>query len=191
MCHVIITWCVDISIKRFSKEQWSFWCIVCAYSMHGSGDNQPNVQKSKIQSYSVEHCTRNEELDLFNQRVLKFLFKQRKHSHQPLYFSFVSLFLLDLVTRTLRQWWVWTYHNLHICGGPGVEIEGYSVAYFDRITVFEVPYCWTSVKSGAHTRFVDAWISNESTKCVWAPPLTEVQRYGASNAAMRSKYATE
>ena len=24
--------------------------------MHGSGDNQPNVQKSKIQSYSVEHC---------------------------------------------------------------------------------------------------------------------------------------
>ena len=27
--------------------------------MHGSGDNQskPNVQKSKIQSYSVVHCT--------------------------------------------------------------------------------------------------------------------------------------
>ena len=25
--------------------------------MHGSGDNQLNVQKSKIQSYSVEHCT--------------------------------------------------------------------------------------------------------------------------------------
>ena len=25
--------------------------------MHGSGDNQPNVQKSKIQSYSVEHCS--------------------------------------------------------------------------------------------------------------------------------------
>ena len=24
--------------------------------MHGSGDNQPNVQKSKIQSYSVEQC---------------------------------------------------------------------------------------------------------------------------------------
>jgi len=54
---VIITWYVDISIKRFSKGQWSFWCIVCAYSMHGSGDNQPNVHKSKIQSYSVEHCT--------------------------------------------------------------------------------------------------------------------------------------
>ena len=28
--------------------------------MHGSGDDQPNVQKSKIQSYSVEHCTPNE-----------------------------------------------------------------------------------------------------------------------------------
>ena len=24
--------------------------------MHGSGDDQQNVQKSKIQSYSVEHC---------------------------------------------------------------------------------------------------------------------------------------
>ena len=34
-----------------------FDVFVCAYSMHGSGDNQPNVQKSKIQSYSVEHCT--------------------------------------------------------------------------------------------------------------------------------------
>ena len=34
-----------------------FDVFVCAYSMHGSGDNQPNVQKSKIQFYSVEHCT--------------------------------------------------------------------------------------------------------------------------------------
>ena len=32
--------------------------------MHGSGDNQPNVQKSKIQSYSVEHCTFFEHLEL-------------------------------------------------------------------------------------------------------------------------------
>ena len=31
-----------------------------------------------------------------------------------------------------------------------VEIEDYSVAYFDRITVFEVPYRWTSIKGGAH-----------------------------------------
>ena len=28
---------------------------VCAYSMHGSGDNQTNVQKIK-NPYSVEHC---------------------------------------------------------------------------------------------------------------------------------------
>ena len=45
-----------------------------------------------------------------------------------------------------------------------VEIEGYSVAYFDRIAAFEAPYHRTSVKSGAHTRFVDASISNESTR---------------------------
>ena len=37
-----------------------------------------------------------------------------------------------------------------------VEIEGYSVAYFDLIVVFEALYCWTSVKGGAHMCFVDA-----------------------------------
>ena len=37
-----------------------------------------------------------------------------------------------------------------------VEIEGYSVVYFNDIAVFEVPYHWTSVKGGgAHTRFMD------------------------------------
>ena len=72
-----------------------------------------------------------------------------------------------------------------------VEIEGYFVAYFDRIAAFEVLYRWTSVKGGAHTRFVDEWITNKSMKRVWAPPLMEVQRYGTSKAAMRSKYTTE
>ena len=64
-----------------------------------------------------------------------------------------------------------------------VEIEGYSVVYFDRIAMFEAPYRWTSVKDGGHMCFVDAWISNKSTKCIWAPPLTEVQRYGTLNTA--------
>ena len=72
-----------------------------------------------------------------------------------------------------------------------VEIDGYSIAYFDRIAVFEVPYRWTSVKGSAHMCFVDAWISNKSTKHIWAPPLTEVQEYGASNTAMQSKYVTK
>ena len=72
-----------------------------------------------------------------------------------------------------------------------VEIEGYSVAYFDRIAVFEALYHWTSIKGGAHTRFVDAWMSNESTKRIWAPPLTEVQRYGTSKVVIALKYATE
>ena len=66
-----------------------------------------------------------------------------------------------------------------------------SVAYFDHIAVFEVPYCWTSVKGGAHTRFMDVWIAHEATKHKWAPPFTEVQRYGASKAMMWSKYTTE
>ena len=37
-----------------------------------------------------------------------------------------------------------------------LEIEGYSVAYFDRIAAFEALYCWTSVKGGTHMRFVDS-----------------------------------
>ena len=32
-----------------------------------------------------------------------------------------------------------------------VEIDDYSVAYFDHIAVFEAPYRWTSVKGEAHT----------------------------------------
>ena len=72
-----------------------------------------------------------------------------------------------------------------------VEIEGYSIAYFDHIAAFEVPYYWTSGKGGAHMHFVDSLDIHASTKHVWAPPLTEVQQYGASNAAMRLKYATE
>ena len=72
-----------------------------------------------------------------------------------------------------------------------VEIEGYSVAYFDHFTTFEVPYHWTSIKGGAHMSFVDSLDIHASTKHVQAPPLTEVQRYGASITAMQSKYATE
>ena len=72
-----------------------------------------------------------------------------------------------------------------------LEIEGYSVAYFDHIAAFEVPYCWTSVKGGAHTRFVDSLDIHATTKCIWAPPLMEDQQYGALKEAMRLKYATE
>ena len=72
-----------------------------------------------------------------------------------------------------------------------VEIEGYSVVYFDRIAAFEVPYCWTSIKGGAHMRFVDLLDIHASTKRIWALPLVEVQWYGASKAAMRSQYVTE
>ena len=63
-----------------------------------------------------------------------------------------------------------------------VEIEGYSVACFDRIAVLEAPYRWASIKGGAHTCFVATWISNESMKRIWTSPLTEVQWYSASKA---------
>ena len=47
-----------------------------------------------------------------------------------------------------------------------VEIEGYSVVYFDRIAAFEVPYHGTSVKGGAHMRFVDLLDIHASMKRV-------------------------
>ena len=72
-----------------------------------------------------------------------------------------------------------------------VEIEGYSVAYFDHIAAFDVPYLWTSIKGGAYKRSVDLWDVHASTYHVWAPPLTEVQRYGGLKAAIQSKYTTE
>ena len=58
-----------------------------------------------------------------------------------------------------------------------VEIEGYFVAYFDRFAAFKVPYRWTSVKGGAHMRFIDSLDIHASAKHVWALPLTGVQRY--------------
>ena len=67
----------------------------------------------------------------------------------------------------------------------------YFVVYFEHIAAFETLYHWTSVKGGAHTRFIDLLDIHASTKLIWSPTLTEVQRYGTSKAAMRSKYATE
>ena len=45
-----------------------------------------------------------------------------------------------------------------------VEIEHYSVAYFDRITVFEVLKCRTSVKGGAHICCVNVISIHEFTQ---------------------------
>ena len=36
-----------------------------------------------------------------------------------------------------------------------VETEHYLIAYFDHVTAFEALYHGTSIKGGAHTRYVD------------------------------------
>ena len=54
-----------------------------------------------------------------------------------------------------------------------IEIEYYSVAYFEHITEFHTLERWTFAKGGAHMRNVNARISDVSTKRVWAPPLAE------------------
>ena len=75
-----------------------------------------------------------------------------------------------------------TVGNLQTTWHFHVEIEDYSVAYFNCILVFEVaelPWSLYVLRR--------AWISNESTKCIWALPLMEGQQYGTLNAVMRSK----
>ena len=63
-----------------------------------------------------------------------------------------------------------------------VEIEGYFVMYFDRIAVFEAPYCWTSVKGEAHMCFVDSLDIHASTKHIWALPRSSaIQHFKHSN----------
>ena len=69
--------------------------------------------------------------------------------------------------------------------------SAYSVAYSDRVTVFGALYRSTSVKGGAHTRYVDLSGIDAALLRVWAPPLTEILRYSAPNTVTRSKYATE
>ena len=62
--------------------------------------------------------------------------------------------------------------------------------YFSCIAAFEVLYRWTSIKGGSHMSFVDLLDIHASTKRIWTLP-SEVQWYGASNAAMRLNYAME
>ena len=71
-----------------------------------------------------------------------------------------------------------------ICGSP---LKKSSIPYFDHITVFQMLYLRTFVKAGARTWCVVALIAAAFTQGIWAPPLTEVQRYSALNAVTRSK----
>ena len=62
--------------------------------------------------------------------------------------------------------------------------------------VFQSHRCVRSTVSlnflgGAYMCFVESLDIHATTKHVWAPPLTEVQRYGALNTAMRLKYVTD
>ena len=62
-----------------------------------------------------------------------------------------------------------------------VEIEHYSVAYFDSVIVFEA-------RAGLirAVKVYECMIS-----LIRVPPLMEVLHYSTSNAITRSKYATE
>ena len=70
---------------------------------------------------------------------------------------------LEQVCWAIKPCVLHTVHGFSYMWQSRVKIEGFSVAYFDHIAAFKALYRWTSVKGGAHTCFLDAWISNEST----------------------------
>ena len=54
-----------------------------------------------------------------------------------------------------------------------IEIEYYSIAYFERITEFDALQRWASAKGGTHMCYVNALMFDASIKHVWVPPLAE------------------
>ena len=72
-----------------------------------------------------------------------------------------------------------------------IESKCFSVAYFKHVTEFDMLLRWASAKGGAHTRCVNAWISDASIKRPWDPPSAEAKYYSVSNAVMHFRYAME
>ena len=97
----------------------------------------------------------------------------------------------------------WKMYTMHICSNTRYHVSRLLQWHLllkvwwkitdctSRRVVKVTSGCWTSVKGGTHTRFVDSVNIHASTKYVWAPPLMEVQRYGASSISKWSKYMTE
>ena len=56
-----------------------------------------------------------------------------------------------------------------------VEIEHYSIVYFDRMVAFEAPFRCTPVKGGAPTRLVDANYEPRPTE--FSDTAFKAQRY--------------
>ena len=71
--------------------------------------------------------------------------------------------LIELPPQLMRPCWhMWQSR---------VEIEDYSVMYFNRIAEFKVLYRGTSVRGRTHTRYVDSLDIHASAKHVWTPSI--------------------
>ena len=62
-----------------------------------------------------------------------------------------------------------------------VEIEGYSVVYFDCIAAFEAPFRWTSIKGGAH-KFIRYSCIYEARMSPALSRSSAIRRFKHSNA---------
>ena len=70
----------------------------------------------------------------------------------------------DVLTGAQNIQYICAIHMWQSC----VEIEDYSVTYFNCIAMFKALYYKTPIKGGAHTHFVDV---HASTNYIWALPL--------------------
>ena len=70
------------------------------------------------------------------------------------YFNCISTFQS---AKLLSRVWLVQTLEIHLWESR-VEIESYSVMYFDRIAPSEAPYRWTSGKGRAHMHFIEHYI---------------------------------
>ena len=79
-----------------------------------------------------------------------------------------------------------TYFTQTATGPLAISLSGYVAVlcrnqfryiFRSHCCIWSIIYCWTSVKGGAHMCFIDMWISNKLTKCIWVPPRNSVIRH--------------
>ena len=90
---------------------------------------------------------------------------------------------LDSHTSVIKYMWARPLMEFQRYGASNVVMWPWNNLH-ELSHIFHYCYHWTSVKDRAHTCFVDSLDSHTSTKYMWALPLMEVQRYGASNVVM-------
>ena len=106
-----------------------------------------------------------------NSNVLNFLnlsgkhFRRKKFSQEEIFATWCLIVKISKISASRTFLTVW------YMGQFCIEITDYICCVFDHIVAFKALYCWTSVKGGVHTCFVDSLAIHTSMKHVWTLPL--------------------